>query len=408
MSRGSNITRLGGFNRAVVFDAVRRSRFGISRVELVESTGLTAQTVSNIVRRLIEDQVIEEREPIFSPGRGKPRIPLVVRAATQVSVGVHLDPARLTCVVLDASGDLLHRSSTALPHTVTPDDAVGLIADCTHRSLVDAGVERDAVLGLGIAAPGPLDITTGTVINPPLLPGWERVALRSKVREATGLRVLLDKDVTAAATGEAWSRAHADRPSFIFVYVGAGIGAGIVMDGVILRGSHNNIGEIGDLIVGESLEEGGRRRVLTLGQACDPISVVTRAAQSGVVDADPSLIDVAAAEAYFTSICHRADTGDAECVEIVRGITRGLARGIAALVNLLDVQTVVMGGPAWNRIAHLALPQLPELIGARMVAPLSPLTLQAATEGEFTAARGGAAMVLDASLSPHASALLLV
>src|SRR3954470_15537407 len=104
VARGSNLSRLGDFNQVVLLDAIRRSTRGISRVELVAETGLTAQTVSNIVRRLIAEELVVESGRVRTTSRGKPRTLLRVQPSARFAVGVHVDPATLTYVLIDIEG----------------------------------------------------------------------------------------------------------------------------------------------------------------------------------------------------------------------------------------------------------------------------------------------------------------
>ena len=83
---------------------------------------------------------------------------------------------------------------------------IAAIADQVTQLIAAAGIEPTAVLGLGVAAPGPLDVVEGVLLQPPQLAGWEKVRLRADLHAATGLHVLVDKDVTAAATGERWAQ----------------------------------------------------------------------------------------------------------------------------------------------------------------------------------------------------------
>src|SRR4051794_22645959 len=104
MARGSNLSRLGDLNQVELLDTVRRTRAGISRVELATETGLTAQTVSNIVRRLLAEDLVVESGRVQSSLRGKPRTLLKVRPSARFAVGVHVDPATLTFVLIDLEG----------------------------------------------------------------------------------------------------------------------------------------------------------------------------------------------------------------------------------------------------------------------------------------------------------------
>src|SRR5947207_454592 len=102
MYRGSNLLRLADYNQAVILDLVRRSP-GLSRADLQRTSGLASQTVSNITRRLVEAELVRESEP-QDIARGRPSIPLAVNGAGAYAIGVLIDPARLTLLLMDLAG----------------------------------------------------------------------------------------------------------------------------------------------------------------------------------------------------------------------------------------------------------------------------------------------------------------
>ena len=102
MRRGTNLPRMGDFNQSVILDAVRRSSEGLSRVELVELIGLSPQAVSNITRRLLSEELIVEAGKSGS-GPGKPRTILRINPSGRYAVGVHLDPALMTVVLMETA-----------------------------------------------------------------------------------------------------------------------------------------------------------------------------------------------------------------------------------------------------------------------------------------------------------------
>ncbi len=406
MARGSNLSRLGDFNQIVLLDAIRRAGAGISRVELVAETGLTAQTVSNIVRRLLAADLIVESGRVQSAVRGKPRTLLKVRPDARFAVGVHVDPAILTYVLIDLDGQVrqyARRRTRAAGH---PEQVVAAIADEVRALLRSAGVEGSSVLGIGVAAPGPLDVVQGVLLKPPQLAGWDRVRLRADLRVATGLHVLVDKDVTAAAAGERWAHGGA-RHNFLFCYLGSGVGAGIVMDDAVLRGASNNIGEIGNIRVWSDADDVGIGLPGSLASTCLPQAIVVRAVRQGLVGADVSPFDFVAVDEVFTGICERAYAGEEACLALLDEAAAGLADGLAVLVNALDVDRVVLGGPIWSRISSRMLALLPGLIQPQLVAARQPLAVEGSAVGEHVAAQGAAALVLDHFLSPRPSVLLM-
>ena len=154
MARGSNLTRLGGFNQTVLFDAIRRAPAGISRVELVSETGLTAQTVSNIVRRLLDEGLVVEGGRVQSAVRGKPRTLVRVRPEARHALGVHVDPATLTVVLIDVAGEVRRYARRRTPQAQRPEDVVAVVADEVQRVLAASDVDPATVLGLGVAEIG--------------------------------------------------------------------------------------------------------------------------------------------------------------------------------------------------------------------------------------------------------------
>lgn len=403
MLRGSNLLRLADYNQAVILDLIRR-RPGSSRAELQRDSRLASQTISNITRRLIDSEMIRESAPSDAT-RGRPSIPLTVNGAGAFAVGAHLDPARLTVVLLDVAGEVRHRRQLRTPRANDPDDITALIAASTDRVIRESGVDRERVLGLGLAVPGPIDARAGVVLDPPQLPAWHEVRLRSDLREATGMPVLLDKDVTAAAAAELRTTAAAD---FLFVYLGSGVGASVVSQGQVLRGVSNNIGEIGDILVDPAAEDigwSGRRG--RLAAACVPEALVIQAAQASLLPM-PDLTDHLAIDDACSTLSRLAAEGDAVAAAILDRAARRVAVGLGVLVNFLDVPRVVLGGPLWNRLSASFLPVLENAVRQELVVSRDDFCVLGSVVGEQIAAQGAAELVMDHFLAPRASALVMV
>jgi len=405
MRRGTNLPRMGDFNQSVILEAIRRSSAGLSRIELAEATGLSAQTVTNITRRLLDDGLIAEAGRTIN-GPGKPRITLRLVADSRFSIGVHLDPAVITFVILDLAGSLVRRRVARTPAT-QPERIVEAMAEAISALIAESGIDRDAIAGVGVAAPGPLDVAKGTVIDPPKLAGWRRVPLRSVLSEATGVPVALEKDTTAAAVGELWTgRGPADE-SFLFVYLGTGIGVSLVRDGDPVRGSSGNVGEVGHIIVdadGPACSCGARGCVEVV---CTPQAIVEQAEAAGVFETVRD-DDADAVESRFTELCDRAASGQSTARRVLTSSAENLAVLIAALTNALDVDRVVLGGPFWSRLATIYLDVIPGQLDRRSATrAVRTLPVHGTVVGDDVGAVGAACVVLDAVLTPRASALYL-
>lgn len=421
--RGANLPSIGGFNRTVVLDAVRRSPDGLSRVELAARTGLSAQTVSNVTRFLIEAGMIVESGTVVS-GRGKPRTILRLEPGSRYAVGVHVDPAVVTYVLLDLAGTVVAASTTSTPTADDPSEVVRTIASAVDGLVADAGVAVDSVLGVGIASPGPIDVEAGIVVDPPFLPRWRDVPLRDALAEATGYPVLLEKDVTAAAVGEMFLAGESSARNFAFVYFGTGFGVGLVVDHEPVRGVGSNAGDAGHIMVDQGSLAGtpdGSGTRGEVGAAVAPDRLVRVARSRGLVlsgggavaEADAGAdatdaADVDAVNAAWDELAAAIADGDDTAVTLAADAGTVMGNAVVLIVNLLDIDRVVFGGPFWSRIASAALPAArTAIVGSPLLVPKHAVQVVESDRGADVAAVGAACLVLDAALSPRASTLLI-
>ncbi|MFJ5846825.1 ROK family transcriptional regulator [Streptomyces sp. NPDC092903] len=388
--RGTNLPRMGDFNESVVLDAIRRDRAGLSRVELAEATGLSAQTVSNITRRLIDQGVAHETGK-QSSGSGKPRTLLQVAPGARYAIGVHLDPAVITYVLLDLLGTVVAQRSEPTPRGGDTDTVMAGMAASVSGLVGDSGVDRARVLGLGIAAPGPVDVTRGLVVDPPELPGWGSVPLRDRLSEETGYAALLDKDVIAAAVAERWSGAATESRNFLFFYLGTGSGMGLVVDDTVLRGSSGNVGEVGGL-----------------GAACSTRALVEEAIELAVLGHEFTPTDPQDAQRSLQHLASLAAGGEPRAGSIIDRWGVRIGRGVSAAATLLDSDTIVFGGPIWALLADRLLAVIEPMVAqSPFVKQSHPTTVTSTAIGENVAAVGAASLVLDRSLSAQPMSLLL-
>ncbi|WP_144753122.1 ROK family transcriptional regulator [Curtobacterium pusillum] len=406
--RGANLPSIGGFNRTVVLDAVRRSPDGLSRVELASRTGLSAQTVSNVTRFLIEAGMIAESGTIVS-GRGKPRTILRLEAASRYAVGVHVDPAVVTYVLLDLAGTVVASTTTSTPTADDPSEVVRTIATAIDGLVRDAEVDMDAVLGVGIASPGPIDVDAGVVLDPPFLPRWRDVPLRDALSEATGYPVLLEKDVTAAVVGEMFLAGESSARNFAFVYFGTGFGVGLAVDHEPVRGVGSNAGDAGHIMVDQGALAGTPDSAGTRGEvgaAVAPDRLVQIARDRGLpIDA---LSDVESVDRAWDGLAAAIDAGDPVAIGLAEDAGTVMGNAVVLIVNLLDIDRVVFGGPFWSRVASAALPAArAAIVESPLLVPKHPVVVDESDRGADVAAVGAACLVLDAALSPRASALLI-
>lgn len=409
MQRGTNLGRLGGYNQAVVLESIRRAPEGVSRVELAGSTGLSPQTISNVVRRLLDDGWVREGGTIIS-GPGKPRTILELVPDRLISVGIHLDPSVLTYVLVDLRGNIVLRRRRALPTGGTPEETVAAIAKEVDDLILESGHARTNVVGVGVASPGPVDLERGAVIAPPLLTGWGEVELVAPLRAALDLEVVLAKDTVAAATAEVWVGAGQGLRDFVSLYVGTGVGAGLVMNSEVLAGQTGNAGELGHMLTGTeqpvSCEVCGRNDCLAVNLNFD--TIVRRAAEAGLpvpdVAGKPLGFHIRAA----ASVMESAAAGEPKAREIGLGMARDVARAVGHIASLLDVDHVVVCGPTWEQMREFAMGEVEREVNEAFRGTLPrDVTVTSSQLGGWITAIGGACVVLEDLLAPKTSGLLL-
>ncbi|MFE6835565.1 ROK family protein [Streptomyces sp. NPDC057705] len=333
---GVNLPALRGYNEALMLDLLRGAGpAGLGRAELAARTGLTPQAVSKITARLGADGLVAEAGRAASTG-GKPRTLLRLVPDVHHAAGVHLDRDELRAVRVDLAGRVVAESGGPLDFGAGPEAVVEAVVRAVARVGDPAGLP---LLGVGVAAPGPLDHRAGTMGRVTGFPSWKGFPLRGVLQRRLGLPVLLDKDTNAGAAAAAgawlraaWPDAGAGRDAdawhgtnaghgadaapdaypfagggprtCVYLHFGTGLGAGLWLGGEVYRGERSAAGEFGHQVL------------LLDGPPC-------RCGARGCV------------EALCLDAVARGDLPEA---------ARILGEAAANLVALLDVDRVLLGG----------------------------------------------------------------
>ncbi|MFC8448586.1 ROK family protein [Kitasatospora sp. NPDC057223] len=397
---GTNLPRVGGYNQAVVLDAIRTAG-PVSRVELVPLTGLTSQTVSNVVRRLLDAGLVAEAGHAPSSG-GKPRTLLSPRADGAYAVGVHLDPEVAVVVLVNLVGEVVASRRLRLSDPSNPADVVERAAGAARRLAAGSGVDPARLLGTGIATPGPIDAQAGAVVSPPNFSGWGRVPLLEMFRTATGMPVAMDNDATAAAIGERWIGGRARTGSFLFIYLGTGVGAGIVLNNTVLHGDSGNAGEFGHMAVEPGAlvcHCGGSN---CLGPYVTPAAVIADLLDRHGREAATRIGVTGAAEALHTdwkALRQAVRRDDPAARDAVRKAARLVGQAVRGAVALLDVSRVVLGGGALRGIESIVCEEVDTAVNA-MANATRPVAVEKSVIGDAVGAVGAASLILHGNYAP--------
>lgn len=368
-------------NQRRVLRAVRIAG-SLTQAEIARSTGLSAATVSNIVRELNEIGAVAVT-PTSSGGRRARSVALARSAG--VAVGIDFGHSHLRVAVCDLAHKVL--AERVIPMDVDASATHGLsqAQQLVDDLLVQARFERQAVVGVGLGLPGPIDAATGAVGSATILPGWVGVAPGRQMRERLGLPVLVDNDANLGALGEfVWGEGKG-LTDLAYIKVATGVGAGLIIDGHIYRGSGGTAGEIGHITIDESgrVCRCGNRGCLETFTAAPFLLELLRGSHG------PSLT--------ISQVIAMAEAGDVGCARVIADAGRHIGVAVANLCNLLNPQRVVVGGDL-----AAAGPLLLEPLGAtvrRYAIPSAARTLSVRTGvlGERAAVLGALALVLHES-----------
>ena len=388
-------------SRSAILDVIRAAGT-ISRVELTHATGLTAATISTVVRRLIDEGLVVEAGRAESTG-GKPRMLLQLDPYARYAVGVHLDHAGITYVIANLGGQVVARWRRPGTGSDDPRDVVARIAAEISANVARVGVDPARLLGVGVVSPGPLSTSTGMTLAPPVMQHWADFALAEAIEDATGLPVLLDNDATAAALGEYWSGGVPTGAVCAALYMGSGIGAGIIVDGTVYRGRSSNAGEIGHVCVdvdGPACWCGNHGCIEVFA---GPSAVVARAAQAGVALPGRTVAE------DFAALSRAAARGEEVPMRLLAESAAYLGAAAQVLANVLDLDLVVLTGASFAHAGSLYLPIVQKwLTNGFFARATHDVRVTISSQASESAAVGGAALVLQAELAPRRAGMRMV
>jgi glucokinase len=163
--------------------------------------------------------------------------------------GIDIGGTNLRVALADKSGKILARTSSTTTNVRDAHFVVAKIRECTDQLLQNAGIAKEAIAAIGAGAPGVTNAETGVVIATSYLLGWRDIPLKSMLEEAMGVPAAVDNDVNLAALGESSFGIAHGTPDFVFLAVGTGVGAGIILKGELFQGTSWTAGEIGYMLV---------------------------------------------------------------------------------------------------------------------------------------------------------------
>jgi predicted NBD/HSP70 family sugar kinase len=349
-----------------------------SRAELARVLNVSPALITQLARELIGDGLIAELD--HSPSRGgRPARKLGLLSSAGHAIGLKIAPDHLAFVEVELDGTVIRSAQEPFDAS-----AATLLDNLGHAVARFASGGTDLpILGIGVAVPGSVDGQSSGIVDSYQL-GWTDVPIGPTLRRRLGLPVLVENNVNALAMAERLFGIGRNHETFLTLTIGTGVGAGLVMDGVVLRGGSGGAGEIGHVpVVVDGLEcSCGNHGCLEtiVGQA----SLERLGREAHVIGP----------KAGIAGLTRAADGGEADAVAIFADAGRALARVLASVVQIFDPEAVIVLGEGTAAWRHWAVGFEPEFRAA-LLPDRRGVPLEVETWTDESWAQGAAALVLS-------------
>lgn len=382
-------------NRAQLFEILKQARI-ISRSSLAEQTRLSRATIATIADELVQAGIAREVGLAKSTG-GRPSMLLEFNPDVACTLGAVMNDRQWSVVLTNFDGRVLDRQAT---HVVDDSPQAVVKALKEAAALIFARSKGLRILpAIGVGTPGLVDTNTG-VVQSDVLAGWGDIPLRAMIEESLGLKAFIANRSKVGALAELWYGPEREIKNLIYVAIGTGVAAGIVYQGELFIGSNSSAGELGHMTI---LPDGplcpcgnqGCLQQLVSGPAIANLARqrLRQDANSLLTALAPNRIEQITAHMVFEA----AARGDSLALEIVTQVASYLGIAIANMINVLNPQKVVLGGPVGQAAEVMLAPLRAEVRRRAMSYPLSIATIDTSTLGPDAGALGAAVLVLQHS-----------
>ncbi len=370
---------LRAINERSVLEFVRQMG-PVSRAQIARDSDLSKPTVSQALAALLEARLVREAGR-SSGGRGPAAVLYELNPRAGWVVGLDVGRDFVRAAVANLSGEIVARRDERAK-VRSQRTLISQIGEIAHGVAAEAGVRWKQVTFATVGSPGVFDPETGHVALAHALPGWGRTGLVQAVQDELGTKVGFENDVNLAALGEQWLGLGKGVANFVYLHVGTGVGAGLVLRGELYRGQTGSAGEVGYVPIGGDPRQPALRRRGALDADAGDSGLVATARRLGM--AEP-----VSARAVFAA----ARRGDPLALRVVAVEAGRIALGVAAIVPIVDPELVILGGGI-GRNGDLLLE--PVTRGVREISPF-PVRIEISPLGEEATVLGAVWMALQAA-----------
>ncbi len=378
-------------------DAVLRliwEQRAISRAEIARRADLSRSTVSDIVSMLLSTHLVSETGIGESRGGRRP-IVLEFQDSACGILGVDMGATHVTVLLTDLRGRTLAMQHRDHPVRTDPVGTRALIAKLCEACLTTARIDRDSLVGIGVAVPSPIDPRYPDRLSALAMPAWDGKHGLQQLGAMFGVPLFIDNDANLGALAERWWGGARGLDDFAFIKVATGIGSGHFVNGRIYRGANGVAGEVGHLTIdihGPPCVCGNRGCLVTYVGS----HALVERAQNLFVKYPESVL--AGTTPTANSIEEAALIGDPLAVQMMFEVADHLGAAVAGMLNLINPAAVIFGGGLARLGEQLLVPLREAVMRRTFVGAVASSLIKASELGSSGIALGAATLVLDAAL----------
>jgi glucokinase-like ROK family protein len=390
--------RLAGL--VTVLDFVR-THGSTTRPTLIRATGLSRAVVAQRVGELLDYGLLVEGELGESTGGRAPRILRFPADAGHLLVA-DLGATSVDVALADLSGTILLHVHEPCDIAAGPEQVLARVEQLFDQSLVSGEPRPGSLWGIGIGVPGPVEFDSGRPVAPPIMPGWDRYAVRERFAKYH-VPVWVDNDVNIMALGERRAGIARGHDNVVFIKIGTGIGAGIVVNGRLHRGAQGCAGDVGHMQVTDDPAVVCRCGNVGCLEALAGGGALGRDGEAAARDGRSRFLaavldEKGSVEAH--DVARGATHGDPTCVELLTNGGQLVGHMLASVVNFFNPSLIVIGGGVAGA-GDLLLATIRETVYRRSL-PLATreLAVKRSALGDMAGVVGAAAIVTDELFRP--------
>ncbi len=386
--QGRNLPEVRNYNRSLVLQTIR-TYSPISRIELTEITSLTPTTITSLVDEFIRKGLVKEIGNVKGE-IGRSRTLISINNDAYYVLGIDLARTSISCGLVDLGGNIITSKRVSSDLYQNFPITLNNLKEVIHSLFKEIEPQvREKIVAIGIGSPGPLSPSKGIIISPPNFKGWKNVPLKEIIEREFHLPTFIENDAKACALGEKWFGSCKDIDNFVYLAIGTGVGAGIIINGEIYRGAGELAGELGHTTVDTDGPKCSCGNYGCLELYTSTGSLIERIKEnlSHLVTEDPL-------ETLF--IFYRtAREGNIKAIEILNDYCFWLGIGVVNAINIFSPQAVVLGREAIMHGADLIIPRVEKLVRERSFSISSDQTkILASSIGKDTGIIGAATIAL--------------